>query len=151
MNRLFLERVLFIGLAISVPGFLVYYHFGAAAIDGDVVDELLLTQAQTAAFWGILFAHFGYVISARSIYASTFTFSPFSNPWLLAGIATSIAIRLLPTFVPPLAAIFRTAPIPNDWWPLIALCFLPSFLTIETDKALRRIGAARNEGAGSGD
>ncbi|MEE4163061.1 MAG: HAD-IC family P-type ATPase [Woeseiaceae bacterium] len=138
MNRLFLERVLFIGLAISTPGFLVYYHFGTAALDGGTIDDLLLTQAQTAAFWGILFAHFGYVISARSIYASAFSFSPFSNRWLLAGIATSIAIRLLPTFVPPLAAIFRTAPIPADWWPIIALCFLPSFLAIETDKALRR-------------
>jgi len=138
MNRLFLERVLVIGVAISVPGFLVYYHFGAAALDGGVVDELLLTQAQTAAFWGILFAHFGYVVSARSIYGSAFSFSPFSNRWLLAGIATSVAIRLLPTFVPPLAAIFRTAPIPAGWWPLIALCFLPSFLAIETDQALRR-------------
>jgi magnesium-transporting ATPase (P-type) len=141
MNKLFLQRVLVIGLAISAPGFLIYYHFGSAALDGGVVvDELLLTQAQTAAFWGILFAHFGYVISARSIYNSAFSFSPFSNRWLLAGIATSILIRLLPTFVPPLAAIFRTAPIPADWWPLIALCFLPSFLAIETDKALRKSG-----------
>jgi calcium-translocating P-type ATPase len=139
MNKLFLQRVLVIGLAISAPGFLLYHHFGSAALEGNVVvNELLLTQAQTAAFWGILFAHFGYVISARSIYTSAFSFSPFSNRWLLAGIALSIVIRLLPTFVPPLAAIFRTAPIPADWWPLIALCFLPSFLAIEADKALRK-------------
>ena len=138
MNPLFLQRVFFIGLAISVPGFLVYHHFGAAALSGGVVvDELLLTQAQTAAFWGILFAHFGYVVSARSVYDSVFTFSPFSNRWLLAGIALSLLIRLVPTFVPEAAAIFRTAPVPSEWWPLILLCFFPSFIAIEIDKALR--------------
>jgi calcium-translocating P-type ATPase len=139
VNKLFLERVVVMGLAISVPGFLVYHHFGAGAVvDGNIVNELLLTQAQTAAFWGILLAHFGYVVSARSIYKSAFTFNPFSNRWLLAGIGLSIVIRLIPTFVPGAAAIFRTAPIPADWWPLIALCVLPSFVAIETDKALRR-------------
>ena len=123
-----------------MPGFLVFYHFGVGAMAGDVViDELLLTQAQTAAFWGILFAHFGYVVSARSVFDSAFTFNPFSNRWLLGGIAMSIAIRMLPTFVPGAAAIFRTAPIPSDWWPLIFLCFVPSFLAIEADKALRKL------------
>jgi magnesium-transporting ATPase (P-type) len=108
-------------------------------IDGVIVNELLLTQAQTAAFWAILLAHFGYVISARSIYASAFTINPFSNRWLLAGIALSLAIRFIPTLVPEAAALFRTAPFPSEWWPLILLCFLPSFIAIESDKALRRI------------
>ena len=139
INALFLQRVVVMGIAIAVPGFLIYHHFGAAAVaDGVIVDELLLTQAQTAAFWGILLAHFGYVISARSIHDSAFSFNPFSNRWLLGGIALSIVIRLIPTFLPGAAAIFRTAPIPNEWWPLIALCFLPSFIAIETDKALRK-------------
>ncbi|RLQ22547.1 HAD family hydrolase [Seongchinamella sediminis] len=139
INGLFLQRVLLMGLAISVPGFLVYYHFGQAAIGADgAVNELLLTQAQTAAFWAILLAHFGYVISARSVYASAFTFNPFSNRWLLAGIALSVAIRFIPTLVPSAAALFRTAPFPAEWWPLILLCFLPSFVAIEIDKLCRR-------------
>jgi magnesium-transporting ATPase (P-type) len=107
--------------------------------EGVVVNELLLTQAQTAAFWAILLAHFGYVISARSIYASAFTLNPFSNRWLLAGIALSLAIRFIPTLVPEAAALFRTAPFPSDWWPLILLCFLPSFVTIELDKLVRHL------------
>ena len=140
INALFLQRVVIMGLAIAIPGFLIYYHFGAGAvIDGVIVNELLLTQAQTAAFWAILLAHFGYVISARSVYASAFTINPFSNRWLLAGIALSLAIRFIPTLVPEAAALFRTAPFPSEWWPLILLCFLPSFITIELDKALRRI------------
>jgi magnesium-transporting ATPase (P-type) len=139
IDKLFLQRVVLMGLAISVPGFLIYYHFGAAAlVDGRVVDELLLTQAQTAAFWAILLAHFGYVLSARSIYGSVFTINPFSNPWLLGGIVLSVAIRFIPTLVPEAAALFRTAPFPMEWWPLILLCFLPSFVAIELDKLVRR-------------
>jgi P-type Ca2+ transporter type 2C len=140
IDGLFLQRVVLMGVAISVPGFLIYHHFGAAAVvNGEVVNELLLTQAQTAAFWAILLAHFGYVISARSIYSSAFTLNPFSNRWLLGGIMLSIGIRFIPTLVPEAAALFRTAPFPPEWWPLILLCFLPSFLAIETDKLLRKL------------
>ena len=140
INALFLQRVVILGLAIAVPGFLIYYHFGSAAVvDGVVVNELLLTQAQTAAFWGILLAHFGYVVSARSIYSSAFSINPFSNRWLLIGIALSIAIRFIPTLLPQAAALFRTAPFPVEWWPLILACFLPSFIAIEMDKVLRRL------------
>jgi hypothetical protein len=64
--------------------------------NGEILDALLLTQAQTAAFWGILFAHFGYLVSARSVYRSAFTFNPFANYWLLAGMGLSIAIRFRP-------------------------------------------------------
>ncbi len=141
INALFLQRVVVMGLAIAVPGFLIYHHFGApAVVDGEVVNELLLTQAQTAAFWAILLAHFGYVISARSIYGSVFGINPFSNRWLLAGIGLSIAIRFIPTLVPSAAALFRTAEFPAEWWPLILLCFFPSFIAIELDKALRKLG-----------
>ena len=151
INAMFLQRVILIGLAISTPGFLIYYHFGAAAVvDGQIVNDLLLTQAQTAAFWAILFAHFGYVLSARSIHDSAFTFSPFSNRWLLLGIGLSIAIRFIPTVVPDAAALFRTAEFPPEWWPLILLCFLPSFIAIETDKALRKFWSRRKKSSASG-
>jgi magnesium-transporting ATPase (P-type) len=137
INRLFLRRVIVMGLAIATPGFLIYYHFGSpAVVNGEIVNELLLTQAQTAAFWGILLAHFGYVISARSIHRSIFTFNPFGNRWLLWGIAISIAIRFIPNVVPEAAALFRTAEFPAEWWPFILLCFLPSFVAIEVDKAI---------------
>ena len=63
---------------------------------------------------------------------------------LLAGIATSIAIRFIPTFVPEAASLFRTAVFPTEWWPLILVCFLPSFVAIELDKLIRRA-------AGNGD
>lgn len=146
INPLFLQRVALLGAAISAPGFFLYLYFGSAAVvGGELVDPLLLTQAQTAAFWGILLAHFGYLVSARSIHRSAFSFSPFSNRWLLAGIALSIAIRFIPTLVPPAAALFRTAEFPLSWWPLILLSFFPSFIAIELDKFFRGGGRRRQE------
>ena len=144
IDGLFLQRVILLGFAISIPGFLVYYHFGASAVvEGQLVDPLQLTQAQTAAFWAILFAHFGYVVSARSVYKSAFKFSPFSNRWLLGGIVLSLAIRLIPTVVPQAAALFRTAEFPAEWWPIILACFFPSFIAIEGEKFSRRFFNAR--------
>ena len=139
-NFMLLERVLLIGLAIALPGFWIYHHFGAAAVaaDGTVIDELLLTQAQTAAFWAVLMVHFGFVMSARSIHKSAFTFSPFSNKWLLGGIAASVLLRMLPSYVPPVAAAFRTANFPAEWWIYILPCLLPGFLVLEAEKLVRR-------------
>ncbi len=138
IDSLFLRRVFLLGLAIALPGFFVYYHFGSAAVQGDIVDELLLTQAQTAAFWAILMSHFGYVLSARSIKNSVFTLNPFGNRWLIAGICLSITIRLIPTLVPSASVLFRTAPFPAEWWPLILTCFFPSLIAIELEKAFER-------------
>lgn len=139
-NWLLLERTILIGLAIAIPGFIIYNYFGAAAVaaDGTILDPHLLTQAQTAAFWAVLMVHFGYVISARSIYNSAFTFNPFSNKWLLLGIAASILFRLLPTFVPAASSFFRTEEFPLEWWLYILPCLLPGFIAIEIEKLILR-------------
>lgn len=140
INAMFVQRVAVVGLAIAFPGFFIYYYFGAPALDGNGgVNQLLLTQAQTAAFWAILFAHLGYVVSARSIHKSFFTFNPLGNKWLLGGVAMCILIRFIPNIFPPVAALFKTAPFPMAWWPLILLSFLPSFITIELLKLRSRI------------
>ena len=142
INRLFMERVVVMGLVIALPGFLIYYHYGAAALGADgSVDALLISQAQTAAFWAILFAHIGYVVSARSIHRSAFSFNPFSNRWLLVGIVLSVLLHFVATLAPGAAYLFRTAPFPAEWWPLVLLSFFPSFIAIEFDKLIRRMGA----------
>ncbi len=139
-NLLLLQRVILIGLAIAIPGFFVYHHFGAAAVsaEGVLLDPILLSQAQTAAFWAVLMVHFGFVMSARSIFDSAFTFNPFSNKWLLRGIVVSVLLRLLPTFVPAFADIFRTANFPMDWWVYIIPMLLPGFIALELDKLVRK-------------
>ncbi|HSO78919.1 MAG TPA: HAD-IC family P-type ATPase [Chromatiaceae bacterium] len=144
IDALFLQRVALMGLMIAAPCFLVYYHFGTpAVVAGELVDPLLLTQAQTAAFWVILITQVSYVVSARSIQDSAFSLDPLGNPWLLAGIALSFLLHALVTYVPPLAAAFRLAPFPADWWPWILATFLPAFLAIEADKAIRKAWSGR--------
>jgi calcium-translocating P-type ATPase len=141
-DAVFWQRLIVIGLAIATPSFVLFYTLaGPAIVAGELVNPLLVVQAQTAAFWGILFAHFGYLMSARSVHASVFSFAPWSNPWLLAGIAISLLIRLIPTLYPPAAALFKTASFPAEWWPWILACAVPSLLAIEADKLLRRTAA----------
>ena len=139
IDRLFIERVVVMGLTISIPSFLVFSYFGASAIEGgEVVDELLLTQAQTAAFWVILMTQLGYLVSARSIHTSAFRLNPVSNLWLLGGMGISIGLHLIATYVPFIANALRVAPFPTEWWPMVLACFLPSFLVIEVDKYVRK-------------
>ena len=139
VNRLFLERVILIGLVIAATGFFIYYYFGSPAVSaGAISDPLLLTQAQTAAFWAVVMVHIGFVISARSVFDSAFTFSPFSNRWLLLGIAVTIGARLLITFSPAVEGVFRIAPFPAEWWLLIIPCVLPGFIALELAKLLRK-------------
>jgi magnesium-transporting ATPase (P-type) len=153
IDALFLQRVLIMGLMIALPSFLVYHHFGAAAVvDGVVVDAHLLTQAQTAAFWAILMTQLGYLVSARSLFASAFTSNPLGNPWLLGGIALSVPLAPHRHLCAPGRCGFRLAAFPAEWWPLILLTILPSFVAIEADKLVRagnvRLPAGLRTGVG---
>jgi len=139
VDALFVQRVIIMGGIIAVCGFVIFHYFGSAAVyERKIINPLLLTQAQTAAFWAVLMAHFGFVFSARSVNQSAFTFSPFSNKWLWLGVLISITARLLPTFFPAANALFKTAPFPLWRWPAILICLLPGFFGLEIDKLIRR-------------
>jgi magnesium-transporting ATPase (P-type) len=145
-NRLFFERVTLVSLLMAAVGFATYWWFGSPALAEDdpakIADETLLGQAQTAAFVSIQLLHIGFLATARSIHRSAFTFSPFSNPWVLLGVGVTVACMLLIVYVPALQPVFRTAPIPLDWWPVILLGLFPGFIGVEIDKALRGRGEA---------
>ncbi|MEN8232770.1 MAG: HAD-IC family P-type ATPase [Thermodesulfobacteriota bacterium] len=139
VDALFIQRVIIMGTIIAACGFVIYYYFGNAAVSGiEIINPLLLTQAQTAAFWAVLMAHFGFVFSARAVHKSAFTFSPFTNKWLWLGVMVSLTTRLVPTFFPAANALFKTAPFPMKWWPYILICLLPGFIGLEIDKFIRR-------------
>jgi magnesium-transporting ATPase (P-type) len=94
VDGLFVQRVIIMGGIIAACGFFIFYYFGSAAVnEREIINPLLLTQAQTAAFWAVLMAHFGFVFSARSVDRSAFTFSPFTNKWLWLGVLVSIVAR----------------------------------------------------------
>ncbi len=137
-NRLFFIRVGLVSLVMAATGFIVYWTYGHLAISSGVVDELALTQAQSAAFISVVLVHIGFIFTARSIFDSAFTFNPFSNKWVLWGVGITIVTNLMIVYVPFLNDLFRTAPFPVEWWPLIILAILPGFLVVELEKFLRK-------------
>ncbi|MEA1945357.1 MAG: cation-translocating P-type ATPase C-terminal domain-containing protein, partial [Euryarchaeota archaeon] len=149
----FFKKVGLVSILMAIAGFVVYYYYGIGAID--VVDptlrEIMIRRAQTAAFTTVVLLHLCYVITARSITESAFTFNPFSNRWLLAGIAITILTQLAIVYAPPYIGInpLRTAPLPLDWWWLMILFALPGFFVIEIEKYLtKRFGRKGSQGYG---
>ena len=139
-NRLFMIRVGQRSVVMALTGFAIYYYFGAAGMSNSV-DWLRITQAQTAVFMAVKLEHCGFLISARSVMKHIWEFNPFSNKWVLGGIAITIVAQLMITYLPPLNALFRTTPFPVEWWPVIALCWLPGLFSIELEKFFwRRFG-----------
>lgn len=136
-NRLFFRKVGLVSLVMAAAGFAIYYYYGALALSGPV-DELLLTQAQTAAFMNVKLVHICYLFTARSITKSVFTFSPFSNKWVLIGISVALGTQLMITYIPFLQVIFRTAAFPAEWWIPIILLALPGLFVIEIEKFLKK-------------
>ena len=136
-NSLFFVRVGLVSLVMAITGFAVYYYFGNPAISGST-DALRLTQAQTAAFFGVKLLHLGFLVTARSVTKSAFTFNPFSNKWVLLGMGLTIITQLMITYVPFFQALFRTVAFPHSWWPIIILALFPGFIIVEIEKLLRR-------------
>jgi potassium/sodium efflux P-type ATPase len=135
VNGVFITRVGLVAAVMAITGFVVFWYFGSPAVEG---DALLLVQAQTAAFLAVQFVHLGYVVTARSVYKSAFTLKPFSNRWLIAGIAGTVISGLAIIYIPAAQTIFKTASIPLEWWPAILLALLPGFLVIELEKLIRK-------------
>lgn len=137
VNWQFVRKVGLVSLAMAGAGLSIFYIYGSAAFT-DPLNEFLLTQAQTAAFATVIMVHVFYLITARSIRESIFTFSPFSNKWSLLGIGITISSLLMIIYLPALQILFRTAPIPAEWWILILLFSLPGLILIEIEKFIAR-------------
>jgi len=137
-NSLFFRKVGLVSLIMAGAAFVVFYHYGAPAVSGSVVDELRLTQAQTAAFMTVMMVHIFYLLTARSLTKSVFTMNPFSNKWLVAGIAVTIALQLIIVYALPHLGFnpLRTESFPAQWWIFIILLALPGLFLVELEEFL---------------
>jgi len=141
-NRLFFRKVGLVSLIMAGAAFAVFYHYGASAVSGSVVDELRLTQAQTAAFMTVIMVHIFYLLTARSLTESAFKRNPFSNKWVFASIILTVALHILMVYVLPNIGInpFRVAPIPIQWWiPIVSLGLLGLFAVELEEFLVRRL------------
>jgi Ca2+-transporting ATPase len=137
-NSLFFRKVGLVSLIMAGAAFVVFYHYGTPAVSGSVVDELRLTQAQTAAFMTVMMVHIFYLLTARSLTKSVFTMNPFSNKWLVAGIAVTIALQLIIVYALPHLGFnpLRTESFPAQWWIFIILVALPGLFLVELEEFL---------------
>ena len=137
-NALFFRKVGLVSLVMAVSGFVVFYHYGMPAVTGSQVDELLLTQAQTAVLINIMLVHIFYLLTARSLTTSAFKMNPLSNKWVAGGIIITVVLQLILVYVLPQTGFnpLRTAPFPAGWWPFLVLLALPGLFIIELEEFL---------------
>ena len=137
-NALFLRKVGIVSLVMAASGFTVFYHYGMPAISGPEVNQLLLTQAQTAVLINIMLIHIFYLLTARSLTLSAFEMNPFSNKMVVIGIAVTLIIQLILVYILPQTGFnpLRTAPFPSQWWPYIVLLALPGLFIVELEEFL---------------
>jgi hypothetical protein len=96
------KKVGLVSVVMALARFMMFYYYGEPAISGSVVDpDKLLMQARTAAFTTVMLVHICYIFTARSITESAFKFSPFSNKWVLIGVAITLGLQLTIIYVLP--------------------------------------------------
>jgi len=141
-DAVFFRKVGLVSIVMAAAAFFIFYHFGAASVNGGaVIDEARLTQAQTAAFMTVMMVHVFYLMTARSLTRSVFTMNPFSNRWLLVGISATLALHLIIVYVLPLVNInpLRVEAFPGIWWLMIIAVSLPAIFVIEIEKLVIRL------------
>jgi Ca2+-transporting ATPase len=137
----FLRKVGVVSLVMALTGFLMFY----LATNSWVGDPEVLMKAQTAAFTTVMLVHVCYLFTARSITESAFSFSPFSNKWVLIGVAITLGLQFMIIYAPPVIGInpLSTAPLPAEYWLIMIAIALPMFFIIELEKYLtKRFGNA---------
>jgi magnesium-transporting ATPase (P-type) len=151
-NAVFIRKVLIVSFvsALSVFGLFLAFTNGSGGIE---ISDLVLSQAQTVAFTTLIMVQLAYLFTARSIDRSAFTFSPFSNKYLVIGAGVTLGLQLIIVYADSLFGFspFRTAPFPAIWWVPIILVSVACFLAVELEKwVVNRITASKKPGAAKG-
>lgn len=76
------------------------------------------------------------VFSMRSFRRTIFALSPWGNLWLVAAVATSMAMLFLPFVIPGLAPLIGLAPLPFSAVPLLMLLSVVQIVAVEAAKVL---------------
>lgn len=99
-----------------------------------------VAQARTSAVNLFVAVEVAYLFSCRSLTRPVWRIRPFSNRWLLAGVAVQAAGQLALTYAPVMNALFHTAPISGEAWLRILGLALLASVAVAVDKRLRRRG-----------
>ncbi len=114
--------------------------FGTLFIFGlyyDASDSKTLSIARTAAFTTLVMFEMFAVIGSRSI-APLKKLNPFTNKWLLGGVAVSVLIQIAVVYLAPLQKVFSTVPLGVGEWVRILVVASLGFILMELGKFLVR-------------
>jgi calcium-translocating P-type ATPase len=142
-------RILFLGgiQAVCVTG-VFFWHVVSSGIPFDdfTEDTLVYQEAITMVQAGIVLSQFFNALAVRTDRQSILRVGLLSNPALLAAGGFGVALMAAISYLPPLQAVFNTAPLDAaDWVVLAGLGTLP-LLADEARKAWLRRRADRRKG-----
>ncbi|MFH9891154.1 cation-translocating P-type ATPase [Streptomyces luteogriseus] len=142
-------RILFLGgiQALGVCAvFFWHIHSSGIPFDDFTEDHPVYREAVTLAQGGIVLSQFFVSLAVRTERQSILRTGLLSNPALLAAGGFGVAVMVAISYLPPLQAVFNTAPLDAaDWAVLAGLGTLP-LLADEGRKAWLRRRAARPKG-----
>ncbi|MFE1257467.1 cation-translocating P-type ATPase [Streptomyces fungicidicus] len=149
-SRAVMGRILFLG-GIQAAGVtaVFFWHIHASGIPYSrfTEDDTVYREGITMVQAGIVVSQFFNALAVRTERQSLFSAGPLSNPWLLAAGCCGVAVMAAISYLPPLQALFNTAPLaPGDWAVLAGLGVL-LLAAEELRKAwLRRRGRTDRKG-----
>ncbi|MDX2678360.1 cation-translocating P-type ATPase [Streptomyces sp. NY05-11A] len=143
-------RILFLGgIQAACVTAVFFWHITASGIPFDdfTRDTPVYREAITMVQAGIVLSQFFNALAVRTDRQSILKVGLLSNPALLAAGGFGVALMAAISYLPPLQAVFHTAPLAAaDWAALAALGTLP-LLADEIRKAWLRRRDARRKGA----
>ncbi|MBB5801166.1 cation-transporting ATPase F [Saccharothrix ecbatanensis] len=121
------QRILLVSAVLLAGSFAVFHLHGGT-----------LDQARTVAVNVFVAAQIAYLFNCRSLRDLRPHVGFRRNPWLPAGIAVTVALQLLFTYLPVMNTLFHTAPIGwRDWAAVVALAVV-AYGVVEVEKWWRR-------------
>ncbi|MFP3712602.1 cation transporting ATPase C-terminal domain-containing protein [Puerhibacterium sp. TATVAM-FAB25] len=94
-------------------------------------------QARTAAVNLFVTVQAFYLVSCRSLTLPAWRVGPFTNRWLVLGVAVQVLLQAALTYLPVMNALFATAPIGGAAWVRILGVALVAWALVGVDKHLR--------------
>ncbi|MGW7363492.1 cation-translocating P-type ATPase [Streptomyces sp. NPDC054841] len=116
-------RILFLGgiQALGVTAvFFWHIHTSGIPYSDFTEDNTVYREAITMVQAGIVVSQFFNALAVRTDRQSVFRIGLLSNPWLLAAGCFGIALMTAVSYLPPLQALFNTAPLDAADWAVLA-------------------------------
>ena len=110
-----------------------------------------LAEAQTTAVTTVVLFQVLYLLMARSLTGTLREIGLFSNPYVYAGIGLVLLCQLAFVYLPPMHAVFGSAPIPAWAWAEALVAALVVVPVVAAEKGWRRRAARRERATGGSE